>query len=155
MIPLDKLSRSHFDIYKIPDTSSRIYNAKSSRLALVQVAPQNFIPTWDEVDFQKVPELSCGQPVHKHKTQTFNFYTNYVEVLFVFLFSTFLTLCQVGTKFFTQLGMKLYPSIATFVTCGRIAHKTSRQFVEKWIVTHYKNNQGQLVLHFHFSFMEN
>ena len=30
MIPLDKLSRSHFDIYKIPDTSSRIYNKIST-----------------------------------------------------------------------------------------------------------------------------
>ena len=100
MIPLDELSRSYFVIFEIPVSSSGIYNAKSSRLALVQVAPQNFIPTWDEVDFQKVPELSCGQPVHKHKTQTFNFYTNYVEVIFVFLFPTFLTLCQVGTKLF-------------------------------------------------------
>ena len=150
MIPLDELSRSYFVIFEIPVSSSGIYNAKSSRLALVQVAPQNFIPTWDEVNFQKVPELSCGQPVHKHKTQTFNFYTNYVEVLFVFLFSTFLTLCQVGTKFFTQLGMKLYPSIATFVTCGRIAHKTSRQIVGKWIAIHHINNQGKLLPCFHF-----
>ena len=47
------------------------------------------------------------------------------------LFPTFLTLCQVGTKFFPQLGMKLYPSIATFVTCGRVVHKTSRQIVGK------------------------
>lgn len=150
MIPLDKLSRSHFDIYEISDTSSRVYNTKSLRLTLVQVAPQHFIPTWDEVDFQKVPELSCGQPVHKHKTQTFNFYTNYVEVIFVFLFPTFLTLCQVGTKFFAQLGMKLYPSIATFVNCGRVAHKPSRQFVGKWIATHHINNQGQLLPCFHF-----
>lgn len=51
--------------------------------------------------------------------------------------------------------MKLYLTICTFVTCGRVAHKTSRQFVGKWIVTHYKNNHGQLVLHFHFSFMRN
>lgn len=150
MIPLDKLSRSHFDIYKIPDTSSRIYNTKSLRLTLVQVTPQHFIPTWDEVDFQKIEALSCVQFVHKHKAQSFNFYTNYVEVLFIFLFPTFLTLCQVGTKFFTQLGMKLYPSIATFVTCGRIAHKPSRQFVGKWIATHQINNQGQLLPCFHF-----
>ena len=51
--------------------------------------------------------------------------------------------------------MKLYPTIGTFVTCGRIAHKTSWQFVEKWIVTHYKNNQGQLLPCFHFSFIGN
>ena len=133
MIPLDKLSRSHFDIYKIPDTSSRIYNTKSLHLTLVQVTLQYFIPTWDEVDFQKIEALSCVQFVHKHKAQPFNFYTNYVEVLFVFLFPTFLTLCQVGTKFFPQLGMKLYPSIATFVTCGRVVHKTSRQIVGKYI----------------------
>ena len=131
MIPLDELSRSHFVIFEIPVSSTGIYNAKSSRLALVQVAPQNFIPTWDQVDFQKIEALSCVQFVHKHKAQPFNFYTNYVEVLFVFLFPTFLTLCQVGTKFFTQLGMKLYPSIATFVTCGRVVHKTSRQIVGK------------------------
>ena len=49
MIPLDELSRSHFVIFEIPVSSSGIYNAKSSRLALVQVAPQNFIPTWDKV----------------------------------------------------------------------------------------------------------
>ena len=49
MIPLDELSRSHFVIFEIPVSSSGIYNAKSSRHALVQVAPQNFIPTWDEV----------------------------------------------------------------------------------------------------------
>ena len=100
MILLDKLSRRIIEAYEIPYTSSGIYNTKSPRFTLVQVAPQHFIPTWDEVDFQKVPELSCGQPVHKHKTQTFNFYTNYVEVIFVFLFPAFLTLCQVGTKFF-------------------------------------------------------
>ena len=100
MILLDKLSRSIIEAYEIPYTSSGIYNTKSPRFTLAQVAPQHFIPTWDEVDFQKVPELSCGQPVHKHKTQTFNFYTNYVEVIFVFLFPAFLTLCQVGTKFF-------------------------------------------------------
>ena len=131
MIPLDELSRSHFVIFEIPVSSTGIYNAKSSRLALVQVAPQNFIPTWDQVDFQKIEALSCVQFVHKHKAQPFNFYPNYVEVILVFLFPTFLTLCQVGTKFFTQLGMKLYPSIATFVTCGRVAHKASRQYVGK------------------------
>jgi hypothetical protein len=60
MIPLDELSRSYFVIFEIPVSSSGIYNAKSSRLALMQVAPQNFIPTWDEVNFQKVPEQSCG-----------------------------------------------------------------------------------------------
>ena len=111
---------------------------------------QHFIPTWDEVDFQKIEALSCVQFVRKQKAQPFNFYTNYVEVIFVFLFPTFLTLCQVGTKFFTQLGMKLYPSIATFVTCGRVAHKTSRQFVGKWIATHHINNQRQLLPCFHF-----
>ena len=150
MIPLDKLSRSHFDIYEISDASSRIYNTKSLHLTLVQVTPQHFIPTWDEVDFQKIEALSCVQFVHKHKAQPFNFYTNYVEVIFVFLFPTFLTLCQVGTKFFTQLGMKLYPSIATFVTCGQVAHKVSRQFVGKWIAIHHINNQGQLLPCFHF-----
>ena len=131
MIPLDKLSRSKIEAYEIPYTSSRIYNTKSLRLTLVQVTPQHFIPTWDKVDFQKIEALSFVQFARKHKTQTFNFYTNYVEVIFVFLFPTFLTLCQVGTKFFTQLGMKLYPSIATFVTCGRVAHKASRQYVGK------------------------
>ena len=150
MIPLDELSRSYFVIFEIPVSSTGIYNAKSSRLALVQVAPQNFIPTWDQVDFQKIEALSCVQFVHKHKAQPFNFYPNYVEVILVFLFPTFLTLCQVGTKFFTQLGMKLYPSIATFVTCGQVAHKTSRQFVGKWIATHHINNQGQLLPCFHF-----
>ena len=100
MIPLDELSRSHFVIFEIPVSSTGIYNAKSSRLALVQVAPQNFIPTWDQVDFQKIEALSCVQFVHKHKAQPFNFYPNYVEVIFVFLFPAFLTLCQVGTKFF-------------------------------------------------------
>lgn len=142
MIPLDELSRSYFVIFEIPVSSSGIYNAKSSRLALVQVAPQNFIPTWDEVNFQKIVALSCVQFVRKHKAQPFNFYTNYVEVIFFFLFPTFLTLCQVGTKFVTQLGVKLYPSIATFVTCGQVAHKTSRQFVGKWIAIHHINNQG-------------
>ena len=100
MIPLDKLSRSKIEAYEIPYTSSGIYNTKSPRFTLVQVAPQHFIPTWDEVDFQKIETLSCVQFVHKHKAQPFNFYTNYVEVLFVFLFPAFLTLCQVGTKFF-------------------------------------------------------
>ena len=150
MILLDKLSRSYFDIYEIPDASSRICNTKSLRLTLVQGTPQHFIPTWDEVDFQKIEALSCVQFVHKHKAQPFNFYTNYVEVIFVFLFPTFLTLCQVGMKFFTQLGMKLYPSIAAFVTCGRVAHKTSRQFVGKWIATHHINNQRQLLPCVHF-----
>ena len=46
--------------------------------------------------------------------------------------------------------MKLYPSIATFVTYGRVAHKTSRQFVGKWIATHHINNQKQLLPCFHF-----
>jgi len=73
---------------------------KSSRLTLGQAVPKHFVSTWDEVDFQEVEALSCGQFVYKYKTQTFNFYTNYVEVIFVFLFPTFLTLCQVGTKFF-------------------------------------------------------
>lgn len=73
---------------------------KFSRLTLGQTAPKHFVSIWDEVNFKKIPELSCVQPVHKHKTQTFNFYTNYVEVIFVFLFPTFLTLCQVGTKLF-------------------------------------------------------
>ena len=100
MIPLDKLSRSKIKPYEIPDTSSEICNAKSLCLTLVQAAPKHFVPTWDEVDFQKVEALSCGQFVHKHKVQTFNFYTNYVEVILVFLFPTFLTLCQVGMKFF-------------------------------------------------------
>ena len=100
MIPLDELSRSYFVIFEIPVSSSGIYNAKSSRLALVQVAPQNFIPTWDEADFQKIKALSCVQFVRKHKDQPFNFYTNYVEVIFVFLFPLFLSLCQVGTKLF-------------------------------------------------------
>ncbi len=123
---------------------------KSSRLTLVQAAPKHFVSIWDEVNFQKVPELSCSQPVHKHKTQTFNFYTNYVEVIFIFLFSPLSTLCQVGTKFYSQLGMKLYPTIGIFVTCGRVAHKTPRQFVGKWIATHHINNQGQLFPCFHF-----
>ena len=98
MIPLDELSRSHFGIYEIPDRYSEICNTKSSRLTLVQTAPKHFVSTWDEVNFQKVSELSWGQPVHKHKTQTFNFYTNYVEVIFVFLFSPLSTLRQLGTK---------------------------------------------------------
>lgn len=100
MIPLDKLSRSHFDIYEIPDASSRICNTKSLRLTLVHITLQHFIPTWDEVDFQKIEALSCVQFARKHKAQPFNFYTNYVEVIFVFLFPLFLTLCQVGTKLF-------------------------------------------------------
>ena len=81
-----------------PEVKSELM--KSSRLTLVQAAPKHFVSIWDEVNFQKVPELSCSQPVHKHKTQTFNFYTNYVEVIFIFLFSPLSTLCQVGTKFF-------------------------------------------------------
>ena len=73
---------------------------KSSHLTLGQAVPMHFVSTWDEVNFQKAVAPSCGQFVHRHKTQTFNFYTNYVEVIFVCLFHTFLTLCQVGTKFF-------------------------------------------------------
>lgn len=150
MIPLDKLSRSHFGIYETPGSSPEICNIKSTRFTLVQVAPNHLVPIWDEVDFLKVEVLSCGQFVHRHKTQTFNFDTNDVEVIFIFLFSILLTLRQVGTKFFTQLGMKLYPSIATFVTCGQVAHKVSRQFVGKWIAIHHINNQGQLLPCFHF-----
>ena len=131
MIPLDELSRSHFVIFEIPVSSTGIYNAKSSRLALVQVAPQNFIPTWDQVDFQKIEALSCVQFVHKHKAQPFNFYTNYVEVIFVFLFPLFLLWAKLARSCSSQVGMKLYPTIGTFVTCGRIAHRTSRQIVGK------------------------
>ena len=98
MIPLDKLSRSKIEAYEIPYTSSRIYNTKSLRLTLVQVTPQHFIPTWDKVDFQKIEALSFVQFARKHKAQPFNFYTNYVEVIFVFLFLTLLTLRQLGTK---------------------------------------------------------
>jgi len=87
MIPLDKLSRSKTVAYEIPCSLSGIYNTKSLCITLVQVAPNHFVPTWDEVDFLKVEVLSCGQFVHRHKTQTFNFYTNYVEVISVFLFS--------------------------------------------------------------------
>ena len=50
----------------------------------------------------------------------------------------------------SQVGMKLYPTIGTFVTCGRIAHKTSRQIVGKWIAIHHINNQGKLLPCFHF-----
>ena len=94
-------------------------------------------------------------------------WTNCPEVILLFLkfqsprqeFTTqnlhALLWCKLHRRTSSQLGTKLYPTIGTFVTCGRIAHKTSRQFVEKWIVTHYKNNHGQLVLHFHFSFMVN
>lgn len=98
MIPLDKLSRSKTVAYEIPCSLSGIYNTKSLCITLVQVAPNHFVPTWDEVDFLKVEVLSCGQFVHRHKTQTFNFYTNYVEVISVFLFLTLLTLRQLGTK---------------------------------------------------------
>ena len=34
-------------------------------------------------------------------------------------------------QWLSQVGMKLYPTIGTFVTCGRIAHRTSRQIVGK------------------------
>ena len=98
MIPLDELSRSHFGIYEISGSSPEICNIKSTRFTLLQVAPKHFVPTWDEVDFLKVEVLSCGQFVHRHKTQTLNFYTNDVEVISVFLFLTLLTLRQFGTK---------------------------------------------------------
>ena len=142
MIPLDELSRTYFVIFEIPVSSLGIYNAKSSRLALVQVAPQNFIPTWDEVDFQKIVALSCVQFVRKHKAQPFNFYTNYVEVIFVFLFPLFLILCQVG--------MKLYPTIGTFVTCGALPTGLPDKIVGKWIAIHHINNHGKLLPCFHF-----
>lgn len=100
MIPLGKLSRSKIKPYEIPDTSSEICNAKSLCLTLVQAEPKHFVSTWDEVDFLKVEAPSCGQFVHKYKAQTFNFYTNYVEVIFVFLFSPLSTLRQLCTKFF-------------------------------------------------------
>ena len=58
--------------------------------------------------------------------------------------------CKLHRSTSSQLGTKLYPSIATFVTCGRVAHKTSRQFVRKWIATHHINNWGQLLPCFHF-----
>lgn len=58
--------------------------------------------------------------------------------------------CKLHRSASSQLGMKLYPSIATFVTCGQPAHKTSRQIVGKWIATHHINNQGQLLPCFHF-----
>ena len=61
MIPLDELSRSHFVIFEIPVSSSGIYNANSSRLALVQVAPQNFIPTWDEVKSDELLAQQAGE----------------------------------------------------------------------------------------------
>ena len=50
----------------------------------------------------------------------------------------------------SQVGMKLYPTIGTFVTCGRIAHRTSRQIVGKWIAIHHINNHGKLLPCFHF-----
>jgi len=55
-----QIVQKYHQAYEIPYTSSGIYNTKSPRFTLVQVAPQNFIPTWDEVNFQKAPELSCG-----------------------------------------------------------------------------------------------
>lgn len=58
--------------------------------------------------------------------------------------------CKLHRRTSSQLGTKFYPSIATFVTCGRVAHKTSRQIVGKWIATHHINNQGQLLPFFHF-----
>ena len=63
--------------------------------------------------------------------------------------------CKLHRSTSSQLGMKLYPSIVTFVTCGRVAHKTSRQFVRKWIATHHINNWGQLPPCFHFFVYEN
>lgn len=81
-----------------PEVKSELM--KSSRRTLVQTVPKHFVSIWDEVNFQKAEALSCGQFVHKHKVQTFNFYTNYVEVIFIFLFPIFLTLCQVCMKFF-------------------------------------------------------
>ena len=98
MIPLDELSRSHFGIYEIPGSSPEICNIKSTRFTLVQAAPKHFVPPWDEVDFLKTAASSCGQLVHKQKNQAFNFHANYVEVIFIFLFSILLTLRQVGTK---------------------------------------------------------
>ena len=58
--------------------------------------------------------------------------------------------CKLHRRTSSQLGTKLYPSIATFVTCGRVAHKTSRQIVGKWIATHHINNHGRLLPFFHF-----
>ena len=87
--PLDKLSRSETRAYEIPDSSSEIYNTKSPRFTLVQVAPNHFVPIWDEVDFLKAATMSCGQLVHKYKTHAFNFDTNDVEVIFVFCFQSF------------------------------------------------------------------
>ena len=58
--------------------------------------------------------------------------------------------CKLHRSTSSQLGTKLYPSIATFVTCGQVAHKTSRQIVGKWIATHHINNQGRLLPFFHF-----
>lgn len=151
MIPLDKLSRSHFDIYEIPDTSSRIYNTKSLRLTLVQVTPQHFIPTWDEVDFQKIKALSCVQFVHKHKAQPFNFYPQ---------------LCRSDSRFSVSYIFNFVPS------WHEVFHPTWDEVVsehchfcylwascpqgfpticwEKWIAIHHINNQRQLLPCFHF-----
>ena len=84
------------------------------------------------------------------------FHTPHQEFIIQNLYA--LLWCKLHRSASSQLGMKLYPSIATFVTCGRVAHKTSRQIVGKWIATHHINNQGQLLPCFHvfiFSFMEN
>ena len=89
-------------------------------------------------------------------------WTNCQEVILLFLkfqsprqeFTTqnlhALLWCKLHRRTSSQLGMKLYPTIGTFVTCGRIAHKTSRQIVGKWIAIHHINNQGKLLPCFHF-----
>lgn len=82
------------------------------------------------------------------KSKLMKFHTPHQEFTIQNLYA--LLWCKLHRSTSSQLGTKLYPSIATFVTCGRVAHKTSRQIVGKWIATHHINNQGQLLPCFHF-----
>ena len=82
------------------------------------------------------------------KSKLMKFHTPHQEFIIQNLHA--LLWCKLHRSTSSQLGTKLYPSIATFVTCGQVAHKTSRQIVGKWIATHHINNQGRLLPFFHF-----
>ena len=129
-----------------------------------QVQPKSMSQSWEQAANSR---FSFYRKLHK---DIFDFlidawwylWTNCPEVILTFIkFQTphqeftiqslyALLWCKLHRRTSSQLGTKFYPSIATFVTCGRVAHKTSRQIVGKWIATHHINNQGQLLPFFHF-----
>ena len=129
-----------------------------------QVQPKSMSQSWEQAANSR---FSFYRKLHK---DIFDFliyawwylWTNCPEVILTFIkFQTphqeftiqnlyALLWCKLHRSTSSQLGTKWYPSIATFVTCGRVAHKASRQIIGKWIATHHINNRGQLLPCFHF-----